>query len=132
MNITGSTFTGNSSGSLGGAIFAATTVNISGSTFSENKDSNGANDIYVAQGGTVNFTGAESTTISSGLAGVGTVNKDSSAALNLSGTNSGFTGDLNVVSGALNFNADETTDSYIAGVTNISSGANVNILNTSP
>lgn len=131
LNITGSTFTGNSSGSLGGAIFAATTVNISGSTFSGNKDSNGANDIYVAQGGTVNFTGAESTTISSGLAGVGTVNKDSSAALNLSGTNSGFTGDLNVVSGALNFNADETTDSYIAGVTNISSGANVNILNTS-
>ena len=131
LNITGSTFTDNSSGSLGGAIFAATTVNISGSTFSGNKDSNGANDIYVAQGGTVNFTGAESTTISSGLAGVGTVNKDSSAALNLSGTNSGFTGDLNVVSGALNFNADETTDSYIAGVTNISSGANVNILNTS-
>lgn len=133
LNITGSVFTGNSSGSLGGALYAATTVNISGSTFSDNEDSNGANDIYVAQGGTVNFTGAEST-ISSGLAGVGTVNKDSSEDLNLSGTNSGFTGDLNVVSGALNFNADnadETTDSYISGVTNISSGANVNILNTS-
>lgn len=131
LTIENTDFTDNSStAGLGGALYAATTVNISGSTFSGNKDSNGANDIYVAQGGIVNFTGAEST-ISSGLAGVGTVNKDSSEDLNLSGTNSGFTGDLNVVSDALNFNADETTDSYIAGVTNISTGAYVNIINTS-
>ena len=136
LNITGSAFTGNSSGSLGGAIFAATEISIEGSNFSGNTMTTAdgqviANDIYVASTGVVNFDGAGTTTISSGIAGSGVVNKNDGGKLILSGNNSDYTGRFNVKGGEFDFKADSSDDSYIAGVTNISSGANVNILNTS-
>ena len=137
LNITGSTFTGNSSGSLGGAIFAATEISIEGSNFSGNTMTTAdgqviANDIYVKDStGVVNFTGEN--TISSGIAGAGAVNvsqnTDGNGKLNLSGNNDDFTGSLNVNSGSVEYTADSADDSYISGVTNIASGATVSINN---
>ena len=137
LNITGSTFTGNSSGSLGGAIFAATEISIEGSNFSGNTMTTAdgqviANDIYVKDStGVVNFTGEN--TISSGIAGAGAVNvsqnTDGNGKVNLSGNNDDFTGSLNVNSGSVEYTADSADDSYISGVTNIASGATVSINN---
>ena len=137
LNITGSTFTGNSSRSLGGAIFAATEISIEGSNFSGNTMTTAdgqviANDIYVKDStGVVNFTGEN--TISSGIAGAGAVNvsqnTDGNGKLNLSGNNDDFTGSLNVNSGSVEYTADSADDSYISGVTNIASGATVSINN---
>ena len=137
LNITGSAFTGNSSGSLGGAIFAATEISIEGSNFSGNTMTTAdgqviANDIYVKDStGVVNFTGEN--TISSGVAGAGAVNvsqnTDGNGKLYLSGNNDDFTGSLNVNSGSVEYTADSADDSYISGVTNIASGATVSINN---
>ena len=137
LNITGSAFTGNSSGSLGGAIFAATEISIEGSNFSGNTMTTAdgqviANDIYVKDStGVVNFTGEN--TISSGVAGAGVVNvsqnTDGNGKLYLSGNNDDFTGSLNVNSGSVEYTADSADDSYISGVTNIASGATVSINN---
>ena len=122
-----SEFTGNKAGSLGGAIYTETEISIENSNFHDNADSTGANDIYVANAGTVNFDGEGTTTISSGIAGSGVVNKNDDGKLILSGNNSDYTGRFNVNDGEFDFNADSADDSYISGVTNIESGASVNI-----
>ena len=122
-----SEFTGNKAGSLGGAIYTETEISIDNSNFHGNTDSTGANDIYVASTGVVNFDGAGTTMISSGIAGSGVVNKNDAGNVILSGNNSNYVGRFNVNSGAFDFNAEGSNDSYISGVTNIKSGASADI-----
>lgn len=127
LNIDSSEFSGNIAGALGGAIYAGSAISIDNSTFTGNRDSSGANDIYVASTGVVNFVGSGTSKVESGIAGSGVINKQDSGTLSLKGNNSNFDGRLNVNSGALDFKVDSSDNSYISGVTNIESGANVNI-----
>ena len=129
LTISDSYLSGNIAGKQGGAVYAENEISIVNSIFSSNKDSSGANDIYVANTGVVNFNGNGTSVISSGIAGNGVINKNDSGSLDFSGNNINFDGTLNVNSGSVNFAPVSESDTYISGVTNISETANVNIEN---
>ena len=123
---------------LGGAIYTNQDMTITDSSFgvdpqgnpSLNRDKNGQNDIYIADGATVTLeTKNSDSTINSGVAGEGDIDKTGSKTLNLSGDNDGFTGDLNVKEGEVKFTQNSEDDTYVSGPTNISGGAKVTLDN---
>ena len=100
----------------GGAVYNSGTITFENSTLQNNTDKNDElNDIY-NKDGTVEFAGAGTNTIKSGIAGTGTINKTDSGVLNLGGVNQNFTGDFNVNGGTVRllasssyFSAQNTT-----------------------
>lgn len=129
--INNSELTNNTSNGLGGAIYTADDMTIIDTDFSGNRDANGKNDIYAAGEDTVvNIVAAnKDVSVSSGLAGNGTVNKSGNNDLNLSGKNDDFTGNLNIADGDMNYTQSSSSDTYILGNTNIGSGNTVTITN---
>ena len=129
--INNSEITNNTSNGLGGAIYTADDMTIIDTDFSGNRDANGKNDIYAAGEDTVvNIVSAnKDVSVSSGLAGNGTVNKSGNNDLNLSGKNDDFTGNLNIADGDMNYTQSSSSDTYILGNTNIGSGNTVTITN---
>ena len=129
--INNSELTNNTSNGLGGAIYTADDMTIIDTDFSGNRDANGKNDIYAAGENTVvNIVAAnKDVSVSSGLAGNGTVNKSGNNDLNLSGKNDDFTGNLNIADGDMNYTQSSSSDTYILGNTNIGSGNTVTITN---
>ena len=129
--INNSELTKNTSNGLGGAIYTADDMTIIDTDFSGNRDANGKNDIYAAGEDTVvNIVSAnKDVSVSSGLAGNGTVNKSGNNDLNLSGKNDDFTGNLNIADGDMNYTQSSSSDTYILGNTNIGSGNTVTITN---
>ena len=129
--IKNSELTNNTSNGLGGAIYTADDMTIIDTDFSGNRDANGKNDIYAAGENTVvNIVAAnKDVSVSSGLAGNGTVNKSGNNDLNLSGKNDDFTGNLNIADGDMNYTQSSSSDTYILGNTNIGSGNTVTITN---
>ena len=122
ISIADSIFSGNTSKGNGGAIYTNNTIYLTDTDFSGNTDGSGKNDIFVDSKGTANLIAeADTMEISSGLAGNGTVNKTGSQQLILSGSNSRFTGDLNIIDGNLLFTQTDAGDSYILGNTHINS-----------
>ena len=121
----------NEASGLGGAIYTETNITVTDTDFSGNKDKNGANDIYAGgSDAVVNLIAQnQEIKIESGLAGDGTINKDGTNDMTLSGNNAGFTGDLNVVQGNLNFIQNSEKDTYISGNTNIATDKTVTIHN---
>ena len=129
--ITDSNINGNTSGALGGAIYTETGMTITDTDFANNSDQNGKNDIYAAgEDAVVDIIAAnKDVSVSSGIAGDGTINKAGTNDMTLSGNNAGFTGDLNVVQGNLNFIQNSEKDTYISGNTDIASDKTVTINN---
>ena len=121
-NITNAVITNNTSGNLGGAIYAgAGTVNLTDVALSGNKSGTSLNDIYVSKDAIVNFNAktAGKNEIASGISGSGLVNKLGKEDLQLSGNNKDFNGQLNITSGAVNFEQKTESDTYISGLTNL-------------
>lgn len=131
FTINNSNLNNNTSNGLGGAIYTADDMTIIDTDFSGNRDANGKNDIYAAGEDTVvNIVSAnKDVSVSSGLAGNGTVNKSGNNDLNLSGKNDDFTGNLNIADGDMNYTQSSSSDTYILGNTNIGSGNTVTITN---
>ena len=131
FTINNSNLNNNTSSGKGGAIYTADSMTIVDTDFSGNNDSNGKNDIYVEGANTVVniFAANKDVSISSGLAGNGTVNKSGNNTLTLSGNNTNFEGNLNVVLGNLNFVQNSADDTYISGNTNIADGLAATITN---
>ena len=131
FTINNSNLNNNTSSGKGGAIYTADSMIIVDTDFSGNNDSNGKNDIYVEGANTVVniFAANKDVSISSGLAGNGTVNKSGNNTLTLSGNNTNFEGNLNVVLGNLNFVQNSADDTYISGNTNIADGLAATITN---
>lgn len=131
FTIKNSNLNNNTSNGLGGAIYTADDMTIIDTDFSGNRDANGKNDIYAAGEDTVvNIVSAnKDVSVSSGLAGNGTVNKSGNNDLNLSGKNDDFTGNLNIADGDMNYTQSSSSDTYILGNTNIGSGNTVTITN---
>lgn len=131
FTINNSNLNNNTSNGKGGAIYTADSMTIVDTDFSGNNDSNGKNDIYVEGANTVVniFAANKDVSISSGLAGNGTVNKSGNNTLTLSGNNTNFEGNLNVVLGNLNFVQNSADDTYISGNTNIADGLAATITN---
>ena len=127
----------NTSDGLGGAIYTNKDMTIKDSDFgvdengnlSVNTDSNGQNDIYIDNATVTLDSSTKDTTINSGLAGDGIVNKTGSKDLNLSGTNENFTGDFNVQNGNVNFTQNNAGDSYVSGNTSISDSSTITLNN---
>ena len=131
FTINNSNLNNNTSSGKGGAIYTADSMTIIDTDFSGNRDANGKNDIYAAGENTVvNIVAAnKDVSVSSGLAGNGTVNKSGNNDLNLSGKNDDFTGNLNIADGDMNYTQSSSSDTYILGNTNIGSGNTVTITN---
>ena len=121
----------NTSGDKGGAIYANGQMNLTDVKFENNAHADGANDIYIDQNATVNYNAAsaDKNSISSGIAGNGTLYKTGENELKLSGNNENFTGNLVVSNGTLNFDQNSGNDTYIKGTTTIADAANV-VINT--
>ena len=131
FNINNSEIKNNEASGLGGAIYTETNITVTDTDFSGNKDKNGANDIYAGgSDAVVNLIAQnQEIKIESGLAGDGTINKAGTNDMTLSGNNAGFTGDLNVVQGNLNFIQNSEKDTYISGNTDIATDKTVTINN---
>ena len=131
--ITNANIHNNNSTGKGGAIYTNNgTLNLEDVTFANNNHGAGANDIYIEGADTVvnyNTTTADKNSISSGIAGDGTLNKTGEEELKLSGNNKDFTGNLVVNQGTLNFTQTSDKDSYISGTTAIANAADV-VINT--
>ena len=131
--ITNANIHDNNSTGKGGAIYTNNgTLNLEDVTFANNNHGAGANDIYIEGADTVvnyNTTTADKNSISSGIAGDGTLNKTGEEELKLSGNNKDFTGNLVVNQGTLNFTQTSDKDSYISGTTAIANAADV-VINT--
>ena len=131
--ITNANIHNNNSTGKGGAIYTNNgTLNLEDVTFANNNHGAGANDIYIEGADTVvnyNTTTAGKISISSGIAGDGTLNKTGEEELKLSGNNKDFTGNLVVNQGTLNFTQTSDKDSYISGTTAIANAADV-VINT--
>ena len=131
--ITNANIHNNNSTGKGGAIYTNNgTLNLEDVTFANNNHDAGANDIYIEGADTVvnyNTTTAGKNSISSGIAGDGTLNKTGEEELKLSGNNKDFTGNLVVNQGTLNFTQTSDKDSYISGTTAIANAADV-VINT--
>ncbi len=127
--ITNANIHDNNSTGKGGAIYTNNgTLNLEDVTFANNNHGAGANDIYIEGADTVvnyNTTTADKNSISSGIAGDGTLNKTGDEELKLSGNNKDFTGNLVVNQGTLNFTQTSDKDSYISGTTAIANAADV-------
>ena len=63
--------------------------------------------------------GIKNTNITGGIAGEGSIVKEETGTLNLSGNNSGFDGSMTVNGGTVSFNKGSANDSYINGSTTI-------------
>ena len=61
------------------------------------------------------------------VSGTGKFIKSGQGALNLGGNNSGFTGTAQINAGSLNYLADNNTDNYFSGATEISENAELNL-----
>jgi len=73
--------------------------------------------------GTLNITNAAAKTVATSLMGNGVTNKDGAGTLLLTGHNLGYTGDLYIKEGLVDFNfASGRTDSYISGKTFLAGG----------
>ena len=152
ISISNSSFTGNKTSGLGGAIYSAADLLITNTDFSGNTAGGVANDIYLAGGADVLYTtGTNGNTISGGIASATTssvFSKRGSTDLDISGNNSGYIGQVNIEEGKLNFTAKtagdslfDTSNSFVTiaekaqfniddkGLTNLST-ANVNGLGT--
>ena len=131
--ITNANIHNNNSTGKGGAIYTNNgTLNLEDVTFANNNHGAGANDIYIEGADTVvnyNTTTADKNSISSGIAGDGTLNKTGEEELKLSGNNKDFKGNLVVNQGTLNFTQTSDKDSYISGTTAIANAADV-VINT--
>ena len=131
--ITNANIHNNNSTGKGGAIYTNNgTLNLEDVTFANNNHGAGANDIYIEGADTVvnyNTATADKNSISSGIAGDGTLNKTGEEELKLSGNNKDFTGNLVVNQGTLNFTQTSDKDSYISGTTAIANAADV-VINT--
>ena len=125
VNITDSTFTGNSAGTQGGAIYNLGTMDIvstasdSYTSFSSNTAAGSANDIYTE--GTINFKGAGTTYVNSGIAGseAAEIVKQDEGTLNLKGSNSNYLGSTTINGGSIVFDKTAATDTYLGGTTEI-------------
>lgn len=119
-------FSGNSSGGKGGAIYNTGDLEINASadktiSFADNTANGTKNDIWTSNGLTVKGEG--NVNILSGIAGSGTLNKQDSGVLNLSGKNEGFSGNALINGGRLVFHKETADDTYIGGTTTVNSGA---------
>ena len=125
VNITDSTFTGNSAGTQGGAIYNLGTMDIvstasdSYTSFSSNTAAGSANDIYTE--GTINFKGAGTTYVNSGIAGseAAQIVKQDEGILNLKGSNSNYLGSTTINGGSIVFDKTAAADTYLGGTTEI-------------
>lgn len=113
----------------GGAVYNAGTLNLEGTSFRNNTNRTGElNDIYnSSENSTINFNSSGTNNILSGIAGIGTINKNDSGILNLGGKNNNYNGDFNFNAGTLNLLAG--TDYFNAANTNFSNGINFNMQN---
>lgn len=121
-NITNAVITNNTSDNQGGAIYAGSgTVNLTDVALSGNKNGTSLNDIYINKDAIVNFNAKTvgKNEIASGISGSGLVNKLGKEDLQLSGNNKDFNGQLNITSGAVNFEQKTENDTYISGLTNL-------------
>lgn len=129
--ITGGNISNNTSSGLGGAIYTKDNMTITDTNFGTeglNYHKDGQNDIYIDGKNTVvNFVTNNESTISSGIAGNGTLNKAGSDKLNLTGNNKDFTGNLVVSDGTLSFEQTTENDTYITGNTHINQNGTVDI-----
>ncbi|MGN0031100.1 MAG: autotransporter-associated beta strand repeat-containing protein, partial [Candidatus Gastranaerophilaceae bacterium] len=115
---------------LGGAIYTKGSMTITDTNFSGNKDKYGSNDIYLdGDMAVVTIVANNTSKISSGIAGNGTINKNGAANLVLSGQNQNFTGTLNLVDGNAEFTQTTANDTYISGETVLYAGTNLDITN---
>ncbi|MBR1461297.1 autotransporter-associated beta strand repeat-containing protein, partial [bacterium] len=134
ISISNSEFKGNSSDGLGGAIYSAVDLLISNTDFADNTAQEVSNDIYLASGADLSYTtGAQGNTISGGILSENSQSvftKLGNAALNVSGSNSGFKGSVYIEEGDLNFVAKSADDSLFDtsdSSLNIANGAKLNI-----
>lgn len=124
-------FSGNSSDSLGGAIYTNSYIGIINSNFEDNKNQDIANDIYITENGNINFTtGSSGNTISSGLAGKGVFAKSGTGALNLSGVNKDFEGSMLINDGIVNY-VQSNGGSFVGGSVKLAGNTELNIENSS-
>ena len=117
----------NSGYSEGGGIANAGTVSIENSVLQNNRKGDTKNDIYNYATGTVNFSGDGTTTILSGIAGSGKLNKTDNGVLNLGGENSLFTGNFDFTGGTLNLL--QNSSYFSAENTFFGNGTNFNMQN---
>lgn len=130
FSISGGNVNNNTSSGLGGAIYTKDNMTITDTNFGTNglnyHNTNVQNDIYIDGKNTVvNYITNNESTISSGIAGNGTLNKAGSDKLNLTGNNKDFTGKLIVNDGTLSFEQTTENDTYITGGTHISQNGTV-------
>ena len=112
----------------GGGIYNGGKLYIDNSTFQNNFDKSGEkNDIYNAQNAEIEFNSGGTTSILSGISGLGTITKKDSGILNLGGINNNYTGNFNFEGGTVNLLADTTY--FNAQNTSFSNGVNFNTQN---
>lgn len=84
----------------------------------------------VINNSTLNLSTTAGATVGASLSGnsAGIINKNGAGTLLLTGRNSGYYGNLNVLSGNVDFNASSgNTDSYISGTTTLAGGSSLNL-----
>ncbi len=112
----------------GGGIYNGGKLYIDNSTFQNNFDKSGEkNDIYNAQNAEIEFNSGGTTSILSGISGLGTITKKDSGILNLGGINNNYTGNFNFEGGTVNLLANTTY--FNAQNTSFSNGVNFNTQN---
>ena len=122
--ITDSSFSSNTAqNGNGGAIYNSGTLNINATEnhttdFSGNTANGQSNDIY-NDGGTINFGGKGEINVESGIAGDGSIVKDDSSVLNISGKNDEYTGTTTINNGKIVYTKDDANDSFLGGTTTI-------------
>ena len=125
LNIKGSaggttSFSGNTAGNLGGAIYSSGITSIDATagaiSFSGNSDSSGANDIYLKNSidqnvkSTLNLTGSQNITFASGIAGENNTQIKSTASdLTLKGSNKNFKGSFTQTGGEITVSNNSVT-----------------------
>lgn len=114
----------------GGAIYNAGAINVSGGnvTFSNNSANNAANDIYFADGSTMNLTGNSTVELGSGVQSANqtaTISVEGGSNLIQANTNSsGYTGVINIASNGLLTYKGDTVNSALM---NSFSNADINL-----
>ncbi len=112
----------------GGGIYNGGKLYIDNSTFQNNLDKSGEkNDIYNASNAELEFNSGGTTSILSGISGLGTITKKDSGILNLGGINNNYTGNFNFEGGTVNLLANTTY--FNAQNTSFSNGVNFNTQN---
>ena len=116
----------------GGAIAVLNgELSITDSTFEGNSAGGVSNDIYISGGNTVKFTTSDNTSskISSGLSGDGALEKLGVGALNLSGVNKDFTGNLTISQGIVDY-VQSAGGSFVGGSVSMANNTTLNISNS--